>query len=1337
MTLWMHRQVFGATVATVLALLVAQTATVGDMGQGLVANAAPAKASGAFAQGQAYYAKGWLVKAIAAYRTAIKQQPNNPAVYAALGNALKKQGGKANLAEATQAFDRSLRLDPKQPDTLNALAELLGWQVEKRDVAIGLYKDSLALKPNQPEVTKQVAQLLYWQGNYAEALPYARQVAYSKDPTFLTAYAGLLNATRNYDEALQIYTQRLNAPQSKDFAVRQGYAVALLKTGNVSQARGLYDSLAKTADKKKPDVTAAMAGLAYELGYYDEVLNWDKLSPDQNSVGVRIRKARSFAKLNRAPEAVDTFYRLYQDGLLTPAEHVEFADYLVDSQLVPSALPQPNLIETLYKQALAANVTPAETALKLARHLATDPTRFKDAVNFYTYVLEQGELGAGSPAQVAVSEEVTGYLKSYASQPGYREDALARFGDLGQRFSGNYVVLEGMADVLAWETGTRTDALRLYASLLQEFPQQAERLATGVGTLNGATQQVHVGMNKVLDWHPAKVELMPVYQSILAVSPDNYHATWAIARATWQDGENYAEALALYDDLLAANPDDDALLKDYGYLLGSVPQGAERRKALKKLAELRKQHPERTTVQLAYANLLSYSGYYDKAVTEYNDLISKEPSNREALSGRSLAYLWSGQKFKAVDELKRLQGLYPDDPQLALSMAKAYKAMGRYDKVLEIVRDLKTVGTLQENTIPLPPPMDESLAPAPGSLAPMQDRIAPASSTNLLPPPTEADPADPLYGSTALPVDEAAPSLAFTVVDAVAGKQAGSSAGQAAQGQSQQSVEGVTAQAPADTPAPVLVALGETRNTADVPPQVGKELELLEDSLKALEALQGQSQQQLTQLEQAVKQSQAASAIGSPQASTLTLVRQSQPAGEAMGLPITAPPSMMQQGAGQMAQANWQLGDEAGYGDEAAPSFAQQLGTNTAAANPLLANQFWNDDNLATLSTLEKETRIILRPTFRTGFLYSTQEGDDSTNALRSWAFPNNVSLSLHPRVRVRGGYAYKRFSLPDTGIDPRATNANQYSFGSTIKLADRLTFDGDIGITQFDQTDNTNITYQARLITDIHDKVRWTIGGHRLPYETSLLSYAGLRPGAGALAGQVIGQARENAVFTEFNLGPWKNWDLNLGYQFALITQEEPDNSLVGRAGQALGTDLLPSNFMNQAYANLGYTHRYLQQHSARLGYEFLYFGFDKNATNGFVDLVNGSARPVSSLRPVTPAATGVIYGGYFSPESFFLNSARLDLKGYFKGRLFEYDLGGAVGVQHFDSGITGEGSDTSLAYRLNARLTANLTDWLSLYGVTEYLDSGGFFSRWRFGAGLIVRPKIDAISPVFGKYR
>ena len=392
-------------------------------------------------------------------------------------------------------------------------------------------------------------------------------------------------------------------------------------------------------------------------------------------------------------------------------------------------------------------------------------------------------------------------------------------------------------------------------------------------------------------------------------------------------------------------------------------------------------------------------------------------------------------------------------------------------------------------------------------------------------------------------------------------------------------------------------------------------------------------------------------------------------------------------------------------------SFAQQLQGEPSSTLTSTGSAAFNRE----LQRVEAELNAVMRPVFRSGFLYTTQDGDDTVNAMSHNAFSNMASFSLTPRVRVRGGYALRRFSLPDSPFSPSATTAHQYTIGSTMALADRLTFDGDLSLTQFDQSDSTNWTYQTKLIWDATDRIKLKAGLRRSPLETSLQSYTGLTPSFGSFANQLVGQVRENAAFIELNLGQWKNWDWTTAYEFAWI-----DGSNVA------------DNTKNQAYSSLGYNWRYQEDHTARLSHQFLFMGFARQATNGFVDIATGGAGPVASLSPVSPALPGVSFGGYFSPDWFVLNAARLDLQGSFKERLFEYKLGGSLGIQAFDAGVPGESDPTTLATQIDATLITNLNDTLSLYGTAAFQDSGGLFNRFRIGGGLIVRPDIKAIAPL-----
>ncbi|MGE0201480.1 MAG: tetratricopeptide repeat protein [Candidatus Melainabacteria bacterium] len=387
--------------------------------------------------------------------------------------------------------------------------------------------------------------------------------------------------------------------------------------------------------------------------------------------------------------------------------------------------------------------------------------------------------------------------------------------------------------------------------------------------------------------------------------------------------------------------------------------------------------------------------------------------------------------------------------------------------------------------------------------------------------------------------------------------------------------------------------------------------------------------------------------------------------------------------------------------------------------NPLLSGlgRFRNDDLTRMSEGLEND----LRPLLRGGFFYSTQDGEKSTGKFRYWGFPNQLAFSLTPQLRARVSVDPYHYSIPGPyARGPHATWSQAYSWGATYRLTDRLTLDGDMAITQFNQSSSSNITYQGGIEYKFNDAIAAKVGSFRQPQYNSYLAQVGIVPDMGRYAGKLVGQSRETGLFAELNTHPFNNdFDLNAGYQWAYVDGER-----------------VPTNYKNLAYLSGGYDWHYAENHKVRLGFESLYFGYEKNTTNGFFDVTRaGNTRPVVSVAPAILAADGYDFGGYFSPKAFFQNAGRLDFRGNLWNKLLEYKLGGSLGVQTFNRGhgLTSK-ENTAMTASFDANLIMNLTDWLALYGNMDYTDAGSSFDRWRFGGGMIVRPAIDFLSPIIG---
>lgn len=393
--------------------------------------------------------------------------------------------------------------------------------------------------------------------------------------------------------------------------------------------------------------------------------------------------------------------------------------------------------------------------------------------------------------------------------------------------------------------------------------------------------------------------------------------------------------------------------------------------------------------------------------------------------------------------------------------------------------------------------------------------------------------------------------------------------------------------------------------------------------------------------------------------------------------------------------------------------------------NPLLSGlgRFTNTD----VQDLEKSLTSNLRPLIRGGYLYSHQDGGATTSQLSGWGFPNQTSFSLTSQIRIRGGITPMHYALKN-GVPPNQTWGTEYAVGATVKYWDRLTLDGDVALTHFTQANVNNMTFWTQAKYDFTDRIRVSLGMRRLPETNSLLALTGLRPNIGAFQGEVLGLARENTLLTELNTNPFNhNWDWNLAYAWSFISGSH-----------------IPNNTKNQIFTSFGHTWHYGEKQQIRLGYEFLYFGYAKNATDGFFDTTSsGVTQPVVNLHPVELAGSGYVFGGYYSPIMFLLNAGRLDLQGSLWHQFLEYQVGGGLGVRNavMGHGITGtsgkgSGNGAAMSKAFNINLILNITDWLALYGNVDYLDAGGFYNRWRLGGGLIVRPRLNRLSPLIGSH-
>lgn len=189
-------------------------------------------------------------------------------------------------------------------------------------------------------------------------------------------------------------------------------------------------------------------------------------------------------------------------------------------------------------------------------------------------------------------------------------------------------------------------------------------------------------------------------------------ATAAAAQAGPRDGllearsltdqRQYAQALVLFDDLLAADPNNSDLAIERARVLGFADRIAESAVAYAALVE---RHPERradvivawswqtlwsgdaesaellfaealavrpdaTDVRLGHAQALLRSGRELEAILEFDRVLAVDPASRDARIGRAYALNYAGRSRAAANEFAAM--LPTTDEGLALHAARAY-----------------------------------------------------------------------------------------------------------------------------------------------------------------------------------------------------------------------------------------------------------------------------------------------------------------------------------------------------------------------------------------------------------------------------------------------------------------------------------------------------------------------------------------------------------------------------------------------------------------------------------------------------------------------------------------
>ncbi len=148
----------------------------------------------------------------------------------------------------------------------------------------------------------------------------------------------------------------------------------------------------------------------------------------------------------------------------------------------------------------------------------------------------------------------------------------------------------------------------------------------------------------------------------LSAAPDREAADAAF------DAGDAARALALYDEILAANPGDINALLRSGKLLSWDRRYDE---ALARYDAALTREPKNSAVELERAKVLLWSGRYDKAILGFDRVLKIVPNEPWALCGTAQAYAWSGHGRAARPYFERALAAQPGMKEAIVGLASS------------------------------------------------------------------------------------------------------------------------------------------------------------------------------------------------------------------------------------------------------------------------------------------------------------------------------------------------------------------------------------------------------------------------------------------------------------------------------------------------------------------------------------------------------------------------------------------------------------------------------------------------------------------------------------------
>ncbi|MBD1909235.1 MULTISPECIES: tetratricopeptide repeat protein [unclassified Leptolyngbya] len=481
--------------------------------------------------------RGLVDQAISEFERYLRQ--NSESLEGQLGVAIAyRRAGRD--ADALQAYERVLQLDPGNTLALSSIGLLGEYRPEWQARGIEALTTLLQREPNNTEARAQRAKLYFYQGRLAEAIAdYDRVIAQNPDPAVLSTAAEVYTYGGDPARGLELFNRLRAQGATLSPSSTLAYAVALRETGDPAQAAALLDAQLRRSQRLDENAIRLRSALAIAYADLGQLAQAEAtVAPLRGRQDARLDLARalnSMAALQPGYQAeVAALYR----QVLTEAPTVDTA-IAREAADVLSGIPSERLLALqLYEQLVLQQ--PNDYGLQIRRLvLATQAGRLSRSAlaqqlqqTFPTLPGEAGQLRAIAQALVLLDPPDPQLLPLFEALQGAGvNEPLLTFRMAQMRIQTND--LAGARALLASYSATPAGSRNMNGILLLMAAIDQKE-----GNLEAAAQRYTSLLTSGIT-DPAAID----------------GALQGLAGIRQQQGR-VGEALAIYDQLVARNPQD-------------------------------------------------------------------------------------------------------------------------------------------------------------------------------------------------------------------------------------------------------------------------------------------------------------------------------------------------------------------------------------------------------------------------------------------------------------------------------------------------------------------------------------------------------------------------------------------------------------------------------------------------------------------------------------------------------------------------------------------------------------------------------------------------------------